>query len=172
MNNNNNNNSNSDKVKSINESKSSTTKDEVLENQPTTKYLHMPEIKDDYDRAKYSLILDFPSCFQTINSAIECDKRQGKPPGIITKKCQDVHAHMNFCLLSTFCPDESRALMECTQGKIPQDGVAIPKKCQMAWNLFDECLINRTLLFEEEQKIAAMNNNNNNNINSLTKSNQ
>eukprot|EP01133_Synstelium_polycarpum_P017513 gene17513-20893_t len=115
----------------------------------------MPEIKDDYDRAKFALVQDFPMCFQSINAAFECDKSMSLPPGARSKQCQYEHAHLQFCMLSTFCPKQATELLNCMDGKIPQDGIPVPRKCQDYWNRFDQCLIDKTDDFERMEKNKA-----------------
>ncbi|KAF2071538.1 hypothetical protein CYY_007137 [Polysphondylium violaceum] len=113
-------------------------------------YLQMPEPKDDFDRVKLSLITEFPSCFQIINSAVDCDRAQhskipGKPGS--SKKCEKLRAHLNFCILSTFCPMESSALVHCMGGKIPFDSET-PLRCSSDFQNFDNCLQKKATDFE------------------------
>ncbi|EGG25299.1 hypothetical protein DFA_03548 [Cavenderia fasciculata] len=114
-----------------------------------TKYLYMPEIKDDYDRAKFSLVSDFPACYQTIDMAIECNRSHGVAPDVLIKPCKEIQGHMRFCLLSTFCPKQASLLVDCMKGRIPLDEQQpIPKNCLKFWNDFDSCLGKATDDFE------------------------
>jgi len=114
-------------------------------------FLQMPEPKDDFDRVKLSLITEFPSCFQIINAAVDCDratqsKRPGKQPAS-HKQCEKLRAHLNFCILSTFCPLESSSLVRCMGGKLPFDS-NIPLNCGRDYDLFDSCLQKKAADFE------------------------
>ncbi|EAL73293.1 hypothetical protein DDB_G0267680 [Dictyostelium discoideum AX4] len=117
------------------------------------KYIQFGEIKDEYDKAKLLLTQDFPMCFSAISSLFECEKLNGYKPSTskndtTSKKCKNENAHLNFCILSSFCPSEAQLLMECTNGVIPTDDNKLPSKCQIYFNSFDNCLQRKTKEFE------------------------
>ncbi|KYQ93562.1 hypothetical protein DLAC_04933 [Tieghemostelium lacteum] len=115
--------------------------------------LNLPEIKDEYDKMKISLIQDFPECYQPISLAIDCEREnRGKSAKEIEKQCYYEKSHMNFCILSTFCPTEARDLIDCYNGNI----IAInsqnhkKSKCSQLFNIFDACLQKKTEQLEKE----------------------
>ncbi|KAN0034923.1 hypothetical protein ACTFIV_001462 [Dictyostelium citrinum] len=120
---------------------------------PGPKYIQFGEIKDEYDKAKLTLTQNFPMCFSAISELFECEKQNGYKPTTSkndtkSKTCKNENAHLNFCILSSFCPSEAQLLMECTNGVIPTDDNKLPSKCQIYFNSFDNCLQRKTKEFE------------------------
>ncbi|KAK5576687.1 hypothetical protein RB653_007831 [Dictyostelium firmibasis] len=117
------------------------------------KYIQFGEIKDEYDKAKLTLTQEFPMCFSAISELFECEKQNGFKPttsknDTTSKTCKNENAHLNFCILSSFCPSEAQLLMECTKGVIPTDDNLLPSRCQKFFNSFDNCLQRKTKEFE------------------------
>eukprot|EP01132_Coremiostelium_polycephalum_P009956 gene9956-12208_t len=119
-------------------------------NNNNKKYIQIEEPKDDYDRVKLSYVVEFPMCFQHIQDEIECERAYRYAPGVSGPKCDAFQNQMNYCILSSFCPKESIALVDCLGGKIP-DRNPMPKRCLPHWNLFDQCLIKKTQDFENNK---------------------
>ncbi|GAM25887.1 hypothetical protein SAMD00019534_090620 [Acytostelium subglobosum LB1] len=104
---------------------------------------------NEYLTAMTALVMDFPACVEPIYDALKCDKSNGMKPGQPSKQCQEQHAHMNFCIMSTFCPEQARVFIDCTKGVIPYGNLLIPNECQKAWKAFDQCLVDRTTEYEK-----------------------
>ncbi|EGC32369.1 hypothetical protein DICPUDRAFT_89252 [Dictyostelium purpureum] len=118
-----------------------------------SKVIQFGEIKDEYDQAKLAIVRDFPMCFYPISKLFDCERDNQVPPSSSAtskfKICQHENAHLNFCILSSFCPFEATLLMNCTNGHIPVgETIKIPKKCLEIFNSFDNCLTRKTKEFE------------------------
>ncbi|KAL6054636.1 hypothetical protein QOT17_017283 [Balamuthia mandrillaris] len=117
-----------------------------------------PKALEDVELEEKLVLMDFPTCNKEVQDHYQCKRKQLATPG---RSCEKTSKHMTWCVLSSFCPDESQRLRQCLGGKIPQLGRSenskpsrIPWRCQWQWRKFDRCLIRRTEQVEKEEKRA------------------